>query len=254
MVKGKTKDGVSEIEEYGLNIIYWNKDLTIGNELKSGEEVVSIPGLTSGNGTLWTCGNTGDIGKNTVVLKVEGDLTIETGKTLTSIGDAGSQPKGKIDQGNGPKGMIIYCNGCLTNNGTISMTGKGSRAIGQNVYLFKNADESFEYIPKVGGNAGAANAVGGRATIKRGLAGGGGSNGYSISNPGTAGTSWGSGAGGGSVNIFLEEVPENLSYNNITATEGAAGKSYYRTAQAGGRGWCNCGVVGSGSYVSLYEN
>ena len=117
------------------------------------------------------------------MLKVNGNLNIDPGKTITSI----------ISSNNGPKGMIIYCTGNLNNNGTISMTGKGSTAGGQNVYLFRNENESFEYIPAVGGSAGAANSVGGRSSIRRGLAGGGGGNGYNVSNAGSAGTSWGSG-------------------------------------------------------------
>ena len=36
----------------------------------------------------------------------------------------------------GPKGMIVYCTGTLINNGTISMTARGAKAEGQNVYLF----------------------------------------------------------------------------------------------------------------------
>ena len=50
--------------------------------------------------------------------------------------------------------MIVYCTGTLINNGTISMTARGAKAEGQNVYLFKNLDGSFEYVPAVGGAGG----------------------------------------------------------------------------------------------------
>ena len=35
-------------------------------------------------------------------------------------------------------------------NGTISMTARGAKAEGQNVYLWKNLDGSYEYVPAVG--------------------------------------------------------------------------------------------------------
>ena len=50
--------------------------------------------------------------------------------------------------------MYIYCIGTLTNNGTISMTARGAKAEGQNVYLFKNLDGTYEYVPKEGGSGG----------------------------------------------------------------------------------------------------
>ena len=65
-----------------------------------------------------------------VVLKVKGNLTISENVTLTSC---------KNDKGyGGPKGMLVYCTGTITNNGKISMTARGAIAEGQNVYLWKN--------------------------------------------------------------------------------------------------------------------
>ena len=49
--------------------------------------------------------------------------------------------------------IYIAC-GTLTNNGTISMTARGAKAEGQNVYLFKNLDSTYEYVPKEGGSGG----------------------------------------------------------------------------------------------------
>ena len=98
--------------------------------------------------------------KNMVVLKVDGNLTINSGVTLTTV--ASSEGYG------GPKGFLIYCTGTLTNNGTINMTARGAWAEGQNVYIWQNTDKSYEYVPKNGaiggtpvygtsnGNAGAA--------------------------------------------------------------------------------------------------
>lgn len=66
--------------------------------------------------------------KNTVVLKVNWNLIINEGVTLTAC---------KSDDGyGGPKGLMIYCTGTITNNGTISMTARGARAEGENVYLY----------------------------------------------------------------------------------------------------------------------
>ncbi len=80
--------------------------------------------------------------KNTVVLKVNGNLTIENGYKLTAKGgDCG-----------GPKGMFVYCVGTLINNGEISMTAKGAYAKGDNVYLHKTPDNLFAFVPKNGGN------------------------------------------------------------------------------------------------------
>ena len=84
--------------------------------------------------------------KNMIVLKVNGDLTIDEGTTLTAYASK--------DGYGGPKGMTIYCTGTLTNNGTIDMTARGAKAVGQNVYLFKNADNTYEYVPAVGADGG----------------------------------------------------------------------------------------------------
>jgi len=76
------------------------------------------------------------------VLKVNGDLTLDTGYTLTSI-------KSGTAVG---KGLFVYCTGTATINGTVNMSGVTCTAEGQNVYLWKNRDGSFEYIRKNGGD------------------------------------------------------------------------------------------------------
>ncbi|MCI8641386.1 MAG: hypothetical protein HFJ59_05925, partial [Clostridia bacterium] len=53
------------------------------------------------------------------------------------------------------KGMFIYVEEELTNNGTIDMTSKGAEVVGQNVYLWKNEDETYEYVPAEGATGGA---------------------------------------------------------------------------------------------------
>jgi hypothetical protein len=73
-----------------------------------------------------------------VILKYHKNLTIEEGVTLT--------PSVRT------KGMLVLVKGTLINNGTISMTARGAIAEGQDVYLWKNEDNTWEYVPKVGRN------------------------------------------------------------------------------------------------------
>ena len=116
--------------------------------------------------------------KNMIVLKVNGDLTIDEGTTLTAY-------TSKNGYG-GPKGMTIYCTGTINNNGTVSMTARGAKAVGQDVYLWKNTDNSYEYVPATGGigsRGQSGNAEAGAAGVKRQTGGGGagGSGGSRIS-------------------------------------------------------------------------
>jgi competence protein ComGC len=175
-----------------------------------------------------------------LIVKYNGNLTIDSGVTLTA-----STRK---------KGMFIYVAGTLTNNGTISMTARGATAAGQNVYLWKNADGSYEYVPAVGASGGASVSLTNAASVfKGGLAGtagtnrgtgGGGSggafnnvSGTSISGIGGAGTSYSGGAGGGAT-----------TYRGSGTYTGYAGSS---TGGAGGAGLSNkysasCGYSAGG--------
>ncbi len=97
-------------------------------------------------GTEADVANNENDAKNMLVVKVNGDLTIENDVKVTAFAN---------DYG-GPKGMLIYCTGKLTNYGEISMTARGAKAEGQDVFLLKNTDGSYEYVPEsgaVGGNA-----------------------------------------------------------------------------------------------------
>lgn len=132
--------------------------------------------------------------KNMVVVKVNGDLTINSGVTLTAYNTVYG----------GPKGMLLYTTGTLTNNGTISMTARGAKAVGQNVYLWQNKDASYEYVPAVGETGGAISSPSGYNKGEDGnnrKTGGGASGqaggGYGISGAGSAGTSYSGGSGGG---------------------------------------------------------
>jgi len=145
IVKNATKSEIRNIsvksEKYSANILVYKGDLILdgikqveGAELKQNK-------YEFGNKEK-DVGTESEDAKNMVILKIDGDLTVNSGITLTAC---------KSDNGyGGPKGMMIYCTGTLTNNGTISMTARGAKAEGQNVYLWKNSDNSYEFVPAVG--------------------------------------------------------------------------------------------------------
>ena len=153
-----------EDETYNLKVYSFNEDLNIKADTTLGtEEDVATAS---------------EYAKNMIVLKVNGNLTIDEGTTLTAY-------TSKNGYG-GPKGMTIYCTGTLTNNGTINMTARGAKAEGEDVYLWKNTDNSYEYVPATGGigsRGQSGNAEAGAAGVKRQTGGGGagGSGGSRIS-------------------------------------------------------------------------
>ncbi len=144
-------------------------------------------------------GEAADSNTRMVVVKVNGDLTIDS-KVQISV------------QGT-PKGMLIFCTGTLTNNGTITMSAKGSSATGQNVYLCKNSKVEYEYVPWCGAwgaRGGTAiqkeyypykKGADGDAATERKTGGGGGGAAVGFSNDhggdGDTGSSYSGGAGGG---------------------------------------------------------
>lgn len=146
-VNGKTEQQEAKEVTYNAHVITVNRSIVLNG-------TNNIDGATLANNTYEFGDKTTDVGdiqngktyyaRNMVILKVEGDLTINQGVTLTAC---------KSDNGyGGPKGMLIYCTGKLTNNGTISMTARGAKAEGEDVYLWKNANGTYEYVPAIGGN------------------------------------------------------------------------------------------------------
>ncbi len=144
-VYGKNKDNVREKVTYSINATVIKGDIILNG-------INEIDGSILKNGVY----EFGDVerdvatqdeeAKNMVVLKVEGNITINQGITLTSC---------KSEQGyGGSKGLFIYCTGKFVNNGIVTMTQRGAKAKGQNVYLWENLDGSYEYIPSVGASGG----------------------------------------------------------------------------------------------------
>lgn len=122
------------------------------------------------------------------------------------------------------------------------MTARGAKAKGENVYLWKNADNSYEYIPLLGGKGGtsvtapggtwqyAAGKVGedGLKVAKR-ATGGGGAGGASRKNSsavtssgrGGNGTSYSGGTGGGSSDVWAEGTYSGYAGSDIGGPGGS---------------------------------
>lgn len=168
--------------------------------------------------------------KNMIVLKVNGDLNISGEVTAYSTIYGG------------PKGMTVYCTGTLTNKGTITMTGKGAKASGQNVYLWRNASGGYETVPASGASgAGRRYANNGKfngkpgndgSTIATRATGGGGAGSArdlvrqfssAYSGAGGAGTSYSGGTGGGAV-THAGTHAEGFSAGNGASNGGARRK------------------------------
>ena len=214
--------GVQNIEvngvTYSANVIIENNDLVLDGEKQVIGSTLTDKVYEFGNketdvakaNTDGTVANA----QNMVILKVNGNLTVNYHTKLTAC---------KSDDGyGGPKGLLVYCTGTLSNNGTIDMTARGARAEGQDVYLWKNGDNSYEYIPAVGGTGGemlykysSAEEIryaGIAGTNGENRATGGGGSGamllgdttyrfYCYSGAGSAGTSYSGGSGGGGINV-----------------------------------------------------
>ena len=140
--------------------------------------------------------------QNMVILKVNGNLTVNSNVTLTAC----KSTKGY----GGPKGLLIYCTGTIYNGGIIDMTARGARAEGQDVYLWQNTNGNYEYVPAVGG-------IGGEAVYRS-------SNGTTNGNPGENGQNRATGGGGSGA---------SRHFKNTSGWSGAGSKG---TSYSGGTG------------------
>lgn len=243
-----------EIGNYSLHTIVYNGNLVLdGNNYYE-----SIDGITYvSEENSYEIGSKQDVAKeitkdnnvkeivdasSTVVLKVNGNIEISNGITLTSC---------KSDSGlGGPKGLVVYCTGMITNDGKISMTARGARAEGQYVYLWQNEDESYECVPKTGGLGGDRVSTPrnnsltpgnpGKDGINR-QTGGGGSGGAcnGTSGSGGNGTSYSGGSGGGGQSCgdsVSEYTPSNGSSSGGPGGSGAAHSEYMFRRAGGGAG------------------
>ena len=189
-----------------------------------------------------------DYAQNMVIVKVNGDLTIDEGVTVAPYYDA---------KYGGPKGFTLYVTGKLTNNGTIDNS-HGAKAEGQNVYLWKNTDGTYEYVPAegaAGGNSRTSMKLSGNAGkdgVNRQTGGGGSGGAYNANSGfGSAGTSYSGGSGGG---------PGHFSYGTNASSNGAAGGNGSGSGGAGNPGGiANSsdginGENGTGGLLTIYAN
>lgn len=231
-------------------------------KLSNGEEIdfeiYNINGDTTYESSPTLCNDTTD--SVMCIYKYNGNLTIGEGVELT--------PQVR------KKGFVVYVKDTLTNNGKITMTARGANAEGQDVLLYKNSDNSYEFVPKEGG-AGAAGATkevgvktvaGINGTDGSGRQTGGGGSGAAIglynnttnykgtftSGAGTAGTSYSGGTGGGGAPCYNSAnrpcTPEDGTINGGKGgsgftTGGTGSWSGYQNQYAGG-GAGNPGGVG----------
>lgn len=172
--------------------------------------------------------------KRMVIVKYHGDVTINPEVTITSI---------KSEEGyGGPKGMYLCSTGTITNNGTISMTARGAKAQGEDVYLYSSDLINWEFVPAIGAQPGTT-ATMNTATSSYSLTGANGKNASTVTTSpratggggqggmrktnnsvkskviggiGTAGTSYSGGSGGGGA----------TQNNTSTAVTGGAAKEF----------------------------
>ena len=197
-----------------------------------------------------------------LIVKYNGNLNIDTDRLITA------QTR--------KKGMFIYVAGELTNNGNVSMTARGAKAEGQDVYLLKHDNGVYEYVPAVG-SAGGQSVVASNGSTKgsvgkngRHTRTGGGGSGYatafgqyynpwgtphfvynsSSSGSGSAGTSYSGGTGGGS----------GYKYGDYEGTNGSPGESNGGTGGngtyggTGNPGGTPDGTSGTGGLLIIYSN
>ena len=214
-------------QTYLAHIYNYNQDLEISGTVAYGV----ADDVASGTATA-------NMAKRMVVLKVNGNLTINSGGIL--------RPHYNSSYG-GPKGFVIYVTGTITNNGTIDNS-HGAYATGQAVHLWQNSDTStreFETVPATGGNGAtkrkfsdsASAGTAGSPGSGRSTGGGGGGSGYSSSTSyadvGGTGSSYSGGTGSGSV----------YGCNSGSGTSGKGSSA----GGSGGAGWSNgssCVIVG----------
>ena len=238
-----------------------NEDIATGKyKIQVNDEVYPVHVITlDGNQHFTenqTFGDAGDVAtkdtyaQNMVIVKVNGDLEIDSGVTVSPYYDKSY---------GGPKGFTLYVIGKLINNGTIDNS-HGAKAEGQNVYLWKNTDGTYEYVPAEGGAGGArSSASSGQKGEKRQTAGGGaGSDSYGGS--GSSGTSYSGGTGGGASSI-------NTTASNAKENGGQGGNGYgfkgvnafYASTGVGNptgkdEYFCNLSPNGTGGLLTIYAN
>ncbi len=197
-------NGTNETKDYKVELINYYDDVIY--ELDEGQTSKTI-----------SLGDSSTEHKMLVV-KYHKNLTINSGVTVTATNVSNLTYK---------KGMYLCVIGELKNKGTISMTARGTyNCAGENVYLWKNLDDSYEYIPSEG--------AAGLAAKQPYLSG-------STNKKGNSGINRATGGGGQGASIINGNNGSEGSY--IGASTG--GNSYSGGNGAGGLVRCNTGPIGA---------
>lgn len=184
-------------KSYPVELIVYNDDVTYTSNTTLGDSTTT---------------------KKMLVVKYKKNLTINSGVTVTARNVSNLTYK---------KGMFICVMGKLTNNGTITMTARGTyNQSGEDVYLWKNTTNSFEYVPATGGAGRGAFTTGARYVA--------GLSGYA----GTARRTGGGGQGG-----IINNGLQGAANSQIGAS--TAGTSYAGGNGSGGLVRCNGGAIGA---------
>ena len=223
-VTGTTEGGTQEIIEYPVELYNYDEN---ANYVGQNNVVV-------GNRTYTGIGKI-DSEKRMLILKYNKDLNINSGAIIT--------PTGTNETINGAtylctkKGMLIYCAGTITNDGTITMTARGTvNEAGENVYLYKNKDNSYEYVPAVGASGGAARVANNSSWYSHGTSG-------SI---GTIRRTGGGGSGAAQQNFSGTTNISGAGSSGTAYSGGTGGGGIYANGGTAGSGQSNGGIGGSG--------
>ena len=203
--------------------------------------------------------------KKMLVVKFHKNLTVNASVTVTATNVSSLTYK---------KGMYIYVGGTLTNNGKITMTGRGTyNQAGENVYLYKNSNLTYEMVPAIGASGGAAVSLtnapddrksgnpGGAGTLRK--TGGGGSGGVfnnvsgtAVSGVGGAGTSYSGGAGGGATTFRGSGTYGGYAGSSIGGAGGAGHSNNYSNTggYSAGGGAGNLGGAGVGTSCCTHSS
>ena len=239
-------------KKYAAEVYNYKKDATY---IANSEEVyindIKCNGL----------GNSSD-DKKMLIIKYNGNLTVNENSNV--IANTTKETINGVTNLCCKKGMFVYCAGTIENKGKITMTARGTvNQEGEDVFLWKNTDGVYEYVPAIGGNGGTAvksyydgavYGIAGTSGERRGTGGGGsGAARHWIdtsawSGAGAKGTSYSGGAGGGANDVRDRDVRNS----EAGAENGGAGG--YGVASYSSRHGATGGAGNPGGDIHLYSD
>ena len=200
--------------------------------------------------------------KKMLIIKYNGNLTVNENASVIA-----NTTKETINGATNlccKKGMFIYCAGTIENKGKITMTARGTvNEEGEDVFLWKNTDGTYEYVPAIGGNGGTAvksnydgavHGIAGTAGEQRGTGGGGSGAGRhwidtsAWSGAGAKGTSYSGGTGGGANDVRYYNVR-----NSAAGAENGGAGGYGVASYSSGHG-ATGGAGNPGGAIYLYSS